>query len=306
MKSKAVKIFLLALICSFMADTSACINVYRTLLNGEVVYRSTGGGVVGVSEIIPQAMERKSQKLYEKFLETDSLHYLSDYAAALIYLGKYEEAKRSYQKIERELPNQYTTASNLGTLYELMGQPDSALIWINKSIAINPRSHAGSEWIHIKILEFKLASDQDIKASILGLDFGNKAVPANPKNYELDELKRHIWYQLGERLPFVGDTNQIVGNIYFDLGNLIAQTEDVQAALESFHEAEKYGYDSELLQLRIEALEKLAKKAIPSERAQRIKDFIREYFEIIFIFLIGAPVVVVLIFRLKSSRKTKA
>lgn len=276
------KIILILLCIAFIESSFACINEYRTLLTGEVVYTDPSSGKVWNREIDTLKLRNKSNELLAAYKRSDSLEYYSDYAAALTYLGEYQKAKKIYEQIEKLSPNLYTTASNLGTIYELLGKPDSALTWIKKSIKLNPKSHKGSEWIHIKILEFKLSKSQDIQNSILGLDFGRDKIPSNPNNYDLEELQNHIWHQLRERTTFVKPENEIVGNIYFDLGNILAQTRDVQAALESFEAAKEYGFESDLMTQRVAEFEKLALKAKPNQLKEDAKDFIKDNFKILF------------------------
>lgn len=276
------KIILILICLAFIESSFACINEYRTLLTGEVVYTDPSSGKVWNREIDTLELRNKSDELLAAYKRSDSLEYYSDYAAALTYLGEYQKAKNIYEQIEKLSPSVYTTASNLGTIYELIGKPDSALIWIKKSIKLNPKSHKGSEWIHIKILEFKLSKSQDIQNSILGLDFGKDKTPSNPNNYDLEELQNHIWHQLRERTTFVKPENEIVGNIYFDLGNILAQTRDVQAALESFEAAKEYGFESDLMTQRIAEFEKLALKAKPNQLKEDAKDFIKDNLKILF------------------------
>lgn len=256
----------------------ACINEYRTLLTGEVVYKQPINGKIWTQEIDTFKLREKSNKLLSQYKATDSLEYLSDYAASLIYLKDYNKAKTIYEKIETKSPNLYTTASNLGTIYELIGKPKLALEWIKKSVTLNPDSHEGSEWIHIKILEFKINNSENYKASILELDFGNEALPTNGNNYDLRELSNHIWHQLRERSNFVKPKNKIVGNIYFDYGNIIAQTKDVQAALESYKAAKEYGFTSPLMEERIITFEKLAKKTEPYKDAKELQKVVENNF----------------------------
>lgn len=253
--------FLIITLLLSIESSFACINEYRTLLTGEVIYTEPSSGKVWNREIDTLELTVKSKKLLAAYKRSDSIEYYSDYAAALTYLGKYQKAKKIYIEIEQHTPNLYTTASNLGTIYELIGKPDSAVVWIKKAIRLNPKSHKGSEWIHLKILECKLSKSVDITTSILGLNFGNSEKPGNPNNYNLEELKEHIWHQLRERTIFVKPENTIVGNLYFDLGNILAQTTDVQAALESYEAAREYGFESELMNVRISELKSLAKRA---------------------------------------------
>lgn len=235
------------------------------------------------------------------YRQSDSIAYYSDYGAALVYLGEFQKAKKIYEEIERLSPNLYTTASNLGTIYELIGKPKLALDWIKKSIELNPNSHKGSEWIHIKILEFKINNTTDYSKSILGFDFGNTEIPFNKNDYDLNELENHIRHQLSERSNFVKPENKIVGNIYFDLGNILAQTLDVQSALESYEAAKEYGFETEILNQRIVALEKLTTKATDQKN---FIDFVKNNF--IFLFWTGLILfilIIVLIIRWVLVRK---
>ena len=270
------------LISILYINTFACINEHRTLLSGEIVHDGHSSGKVWTKTIDTTALKLKANTLWHNYIATDSLEYLSDYGAALIYLGKYTKAKSIYEQIEHQSPDLYTTASNLGTLYELTGKPDSALIWIKKSIELNPKSHDGSEWVHIKILKFKLSDSKDYNTSILGLSFGEDEKPTNPNNYNLKELQQHIWHQLTERSRFVKPTNLIVGNIYFDLGNILAQTRDVQSALKSYEAAKEYGFESELMNERINKFESMTGKANTYQFLFIIMEIIKANFLLVF------------------------
>ena len=276
---KSILLFLLFLV---VKSSTACINEYVTLINGDVHYSDGTYGRVASKVIDSLELTQKSKELLSSYKKTNSIETYSDYAAALIYLGKYEEAKTIYLEIEKRAPNLYTTASNLGTLYELTGKVDSALIWIKKSVELNPESHRGSEWIHIKILEYKRSKTSNIQSSILELDFGNKELPANPNNYDLDQLKEHIWHQLAERTTFVKPKNEIVGNIYFDLGNILAQTRNLESALESYEAAKEYGFESTLMKQRIETMQKMTTPAKIQNTRDSSKSFIMRNFEIFF------------------------
>jgi tetratricopeptide (TPR) repeat protein len=301
--------FLIITLILSIGSSFACINEYRTLLTGEVIYTDPSSGKVWNCEIDTLELITKSEELLTTYKRSDSLEYYSDYAATLTYLGEYQKAKSIYEEIEQIKPNLYATASNLGTIFELIGKPDSAIIWIKKSMELNPESHKGSEWIHIKILEHKLSKSTDIATSILGLNFGETERSTNPNNYDLEELREHIWHQLRERTTFVKPKNTIVGNLYFDLGNVLAQTRDVQAALESYESAKEYGYESKLMTKRINEFEKLALKAKPNQLKEDAKDFIRDNFKILFwsgfIAFIGFIALLIWLIRRRKKGKTK-
>ncbi|UTW61586.1 tetratricopeptide repeat protein [bacterium SCSIO 12741] len=249
--------------CLFLSGFSSfsCINVYRTTLDGNVHSSDAYRGIVYPKSIDAAKLRLEAQRLEKRWGTDSSYQDLSDYAAALIYLGELEKSKSIYHFLESQRPGSYVTASNLGTIYELLGKPDSAHYWIARSMKINPQSHGGSEWIHLKILEFQLNPDRDSTSSILGLDFGKEGIPENIKGIHLIELRDHLTIQLKERGYFVKPPNWIVGNIYFDYGNVIAQTLNVEAALESYEEAAKFGFHSPLMEKRENALQSLAWRA---------------------------------------------
>ena len=80
---------LLLLICIVSLKSSfACLNEYRTLLTGKVIYTDPSSGKVRGKKIDIQALKIKAKDLLDAFERSDSLEYYSDYAAALIYLGE--------------------------------------------------------------------------------------------------------------------------------------------------------------------------------------------------------------------------
>ena len=194
------------------------------------------------------------------YQESNSFKDLADYAAMLTYLGEYQNAKNIYHNLEKRHPDLYRTASNLGTIYELIGKPDSAYFGIKRSLELNPNSHHGSEWIHLKILNFKLSQSQDYSQSILGFDFGDNFKP-KMEHDSLNHWLHHIEHQLQERTIFVKPKNKIVGNLYFDYGNLLALTTDLEAAIEAYEHAQEYGYNTELLRFRLKYFKKMAVEA---------------------------------------------
>lgn len=250
------KLFLL-LATSISLTTFACINEYAAFPDST----ARDVNITGLSEIEPsnrrtkKELEKAAQVKYLTYRTTKSLKAYSDYAAILIYLDSLEKAKKIYIEIEKLEPNLYTTASNLGTLYELEGQNDSALFWIKKSIQLNPNSHNGTEWIHVKILEFKNSETNNYEKSILGLDFGNDNIP---KKIERSKISAYgLFYQLRERLNFIKSNDKIMGSLFFDLGNLVAHQYGIKRSLEFYKKAVKFGFHSPIMEKRTKYFQKL-------------------------------------------------
>lgn len=257
-----IYLLLIGSIIGNLTPVAACVNTYGINILGESTYFEESDFLADnakhYSTHLDSTQLRKKQKLLEQRiqqyrlrgkLKTDSaIQDLSDYAALLIVLGQPRQAANNLRTIEQSHPGLYNTAINLGTAYELLGINDSAWYWIKRGVAINPKSHKGSEWIHVKILEAKIELERDpawlTNHSILGISFGSQAFPILPKKikqkpYSL--LKSHLEYQLRERMFFVHPQDTIVGELLFMLADLYALDIGVESALPLYNRALDYG-----------------------------------------------------------------
>ena len=245
----------------------SCINEYRALLSGEVVFTDARN-----ASPIGRFNANNKPYLLKKLHEADSVYRLtgrledySDLGSMLVYTGQFLKAKQIFQKIEQKAPGLYQTAANLGTTYELLGQNDSALYWIKRAVEISPNSHRGSEWIHVKILETKIKANGDEqylwKHNILSLDFGEDKIPVNKNNIDLNDLRVQLYDQLNERMSFIKPKDPIVAQLLFDLGNASALTTDATSGFQIYRSSKEYGYTSDLFDKRLSYFEKLQSKA---------------------------------------------
>ncbi|MBL7976634.1 MAG: tetratricopeptide repeat protein [Candidatus Kapabacteria bacterium] len=263
----SIKLLAVILFLFIGPSVHCCINEYRTLLNGEVVF-TDGGNVAPIGRFNANDKPYLLKKLHESdsiYRLTGKLEDYSDLGSMLVYTGQYFKAKQIFQEIEQKSPGLYQTAANLGTTYELLGQNDSALYWIKRAVEINPNSHSGSEWIHVKILEAKVKANGDEKYlwthSILSLDFGDDKIPVNKNNLDLQNLREHLYNQLNERMSFIKSKDPIVAQLLFDLGNVCALARDATSGLQVYKSAKEYGYASDLFDKRLSYFEKLQFKA---------------------------------------------
>ncbi len=242
----------------FSINAFACLNGEQMVLaNKELLYVDHSGEVpYGHGFGSKEQVEEFLIKLEKGYQETKDLDYLSDKGFILIILGKYNEAIELYKKIESMQPGRYSTASNIGTAYELIGNNKEALKWIEKAIEIEPNSHSRSEWIHVNILKTKIKGDQYISSEhLIGKDFGKEKYPKSDLNKdELQLLKMQLYYQLNERISFVKHKDKIVAQLLFDLGNLAFLTNQKEDAMEDYEMAKEYGFESPVLNERLQAV----------------------------------------------------
>ena len=202
-----------------------------------------------------EAIIKDLRKLYK---ETNDIDYLSDIGVVLILQKKYNEAIKLYNQIEKTHPNRYSTASNLGTIYELTGDNVNALKWIEKALKINPISHNSSEWIHVNILKAKVNNLIFSSQNIIKTNFTFESLPkTNLKNENLESLRFQIYCQLNERMSFIKEKDKSIAVLLFDLANidyLLGKKSNQYKEL--YKMAIGYGFDKKFVEDRLKAIEK--------------------------------------------------
>jgi len=251
-KLHIVLLGLLAPVAVFTPQTLACINDYVPNHKAIVASRNVVGDLTKV-DLFEQWSARRDRLRKETEAGGD-YKVRNDLASALMHTGAPKAAIQILEEIERTNPALYRTASNLGTAYELSGDPNKALGWIRKGIERNPESHETSEWLHVRVLEKKISgmkvSSWENDTSLLGLNFGNSATPMPPTTFPtgnsgepltLEQVEAGLKYQLHERLQFVKPPDEIVASLLFDLGNIIALKPDgIGMAQGTYELASKY------------------------------------------------------------------
>lgn len=250
------KIVILLLFCLYFATKgSACGNVFYVLnKDGQLIYLGYDWDNPFNKNFNLANQVTKLKKLEKKLRKEKTYLLLSDYALALMKLGKPAEAVQILSKLYQHYPNEYKLASNLGTAYELTGQVDSALKYIRRGLRLNPNDHLGSEWIHVKILEAKqqLAANPNYLKTHTVLEL-------NTKQQHDSLVMLHLAIQLKERVPFTpGGYNEIMASLFSDLGDLTFQFKSIQYADAYYHIAQNYyGVKSAALTEKINKMKKL-------------------------------------------------
>jgi tetratricopeptide (TPR) repeat protein len=216
------KIGVLLLSCiSLLTPASACINSYEEAL----IYHQ--------GRPDPKEAQKHRIELEKKYARNPDHETANDYAVALLYVGEPKKAIALLQQVEKMHAGAYRTAANLGTAYELDGQDALALAWIKEGVRRNPKDHEGTEWLHVKILEAKLAIKRDPRwlddNNVLGIDFGKGTLPEMPSRLPIDflgaqknlkETRAALSYQLDERLKFVDAPEPVVGDLFHAWANI--------------------------------------------------------------------------------------
>jgi tetratricopeptide (TPR) repeat protein len=223
------------------------------------------------ANVYPESVLAKLDIITSKLLKSGAYKILSDFAWYELRVGNKEKALRLLEQLYQAYPNEYNIVANLGTAYELTGNNAMALELLRKAVSINPSSHFGSEWIHIRILEQKTAKEPDYK-KIINLGTGDFAGWLIDKSYRFsppaDSLKIQLAYQLHERISLLRPPDAVVAQLVLDFADIIAKHNSSTEAIPFYEYAANYGTASmqEVVKARKNVLEKTEREVINTFR----------------------------------------
>lgn len=252
-----IKLCLLFVFILFGFNGQSCVNTYHTVDAHGNIHELGQTGFRGFNKNfnLPK-INRNLPDLLKKIEVEKSPYLLSDYAILLMKAGKTAEALEILQVLSVHLPNEYKIAANLGTAYELNGQLDSALVYIQKGLDINPNSHEGSEWVHVRILETKIAMLNQPNL----LD-NRSVLQLTAKEIVDTSVRNHIEIQIRERFPFCPGPDPIMASLLIDLGDCYAETFSFEYAKAFYNMAEGYyGADQDLVRAKTQKMLQLRAK----------------------------------------------
>ncbi len=249
MKAFACCLFLLIA----TVTTQACVNYSGsgTAFNGEWVRGASPYRLMELRRALRRDLQQDGAKLEAQLRGSTNYNDRSDYSIALMYLGRSKEAVELLQQLEKEQPGNYFIAANLGTAYELSDNNKEAARWIAEGIHRNPESHERTEWLHLKILQAKMAQESDPdyfkKHSVLDLRPEGLGSPIviGEQTLSATQLEEAIQHQLAERLQFVKPPEAAVASLLFDYAAVEAISKTLESAKTVLAFAVEYGYPSD-------------------------------------------------------------
>ncbi|MDM1550356.1 tetratricopeptide repeat protein [Empedobacter falsenii] len=282
----------------------ACLNgESRILSTDSYLYEDREGNIPYGHTFYTENLDNDLKKIDSLFAVKPDADLLSDKGLILILQGKYQQAIDLYLEVEKKYPNRYSTASNIGTAYELIGDNENALKWISKALVLNPDSHNKSEWIHQNILKIKLKQLQLSSESLINTDFGNEDFPVSTLSKEdLNSLKNQLYFQLNERRSFIQPKDEIMAQLLFDYGNILLLLGEKEAK-EVYEIAKQYGFSNELIDRRIEESKSIKSySSSNSNEENSLKKFFQKNWDTILITLLSI-IIFFFVFKAKERKR---
>ncbi len=249
-------ILCVSLVFSLMASAAnACLWIDGTTIDGGRTRLSGHFIASQLRSIIAETPKTKLEELMELRQAAEVPDSDQDWnSVKKILAGDLDLAIKELIEFERINPGEYSTAANLGTAYELIGDNKQALKWISEAINRNPESHDGTEWLHQLILETKIQLEASPNA------FENERVIPLPEyfditskvtiggtQYDINEIGKALEFQLHERLVFVKPRDVVVSELLFSLARILAHTTTVEAGIDLLELSNQYGFKDKAL-----------------------------------------------------------
>lgn len=245
-------LFLLVLIFN-AAASHACLNYYYSIDSEGHFHDAEGLRRAFNTNFNTTLIEKKLKKLQVELKTNKDYKLLSDYAVLLLKAGKTAVALDILEQLSLKHLDDYQIAANLGTTYELSGNNEKALEYIKRGIELNPDSHGGSEWVHVKLLETKLMLAENPSyldsMTVLNLSKGQKMS---------GKVRDQLMIQIRERFPFCKGPDPIMASLLMDLGDCYANQKSVEFAKASYEIAKHYyGASGETIDSKIDRMKSI-------------------------------------------------
>ena len=191
---------------------------------------------------------------------------LSDAAVYLTQLGKYQEALQLLRWLHQEHPNEAKIASNLGFVFELQQELDSATFYLEKSIELSAPNN--QEWAHLKLIAAQQQQVENpnwvLEHKVLNLQWDTSFYASSHYNNYNDVQRdsiRNLRYKtyanqfdtlwsialhLKERIPYTPAPNLIIANAMKELADYLAAHLTIKEAFVAYKIALHYDPSNQL------------------------------------------------------------
>ncbi|RYD33417.1 MAG: hypothetical protein EOP86_13450 [Verrucomicrobiaceae bacterium] len=168
----------------------------------------------------------------------------NDEAVRMVLKGNPRGALEKLKQIEADHPGLYATAANLGTCYELIGDDVQALHWIREGLERNPYSHMLAEWLHVRVLEAKIALKSDPSwlnsHTITGLDPDQRSFETLQGNKDTEGVLASLRSQCTVRALFIKPQDPVMAQLLYEAATFMLD-ERANSVASTLALAMKYG-----------------------------------------------------------------
>jgi hypothetical protein len=172
-----------------------------------------------------------------------------DAAVQKMFEGDAAGARTALEALVQQSPENYYLCANLGVACELAGDLPAAMAWLEKSLAINPGAHGGTEWMHAAVIRARMALEKDAAwldtHTISGIPRG--VVPKGftlrdgSRTLSLKDIHQSLVAHTLARLVFVKPKDAVAASLLTELAEVEARLFSIESGSAMLKLAERYG-----------------------------------------------------------------
>ena len=167
----------------------------------------------------------------------------NDLVIARLFMRQFAAALDLSTKLVARHPKDYGIVITHAAALELNGKIREAIPFMEQAIALNPKSHKGSEWIHLNLLKQRLNGEAAISPwALIGYDLRPDSLPTKPDSVVLRALVKQVHYQVNDRIFFTPKNDPLFGALVFAYADLLYLNGYRNQAKREYERAASYGF----------------------------------------------------------------
>ena len=167
----------------------------------------------------------------------------NDLVIAYFFSKQFSSALELSTRLVARYPKNYSVVITHAAALELNGNIAEATSFMEQAIALNPKSHKGSEWIHVNLLKQRLEGEAGVSPwALIGMDLRPDSALVKPDSVDLKALVKQIHYQVNDRMYFTPEHDPLFGALVFAYADLLHLNGYRNQAKREYERAATYGY----------------------------------------------------------------
>lgn len=199
-----------------------CINMVERVpgVSQEAVeFYDVGHVVVDQDSLLSYIVEKKA------VCDRQVSYECNDLVIAYLFARQFGSALDLSTRLAAKYPQDYNVMITHAAALELNAMVSEAIPFMEKAIALNPRSHKGSEWIHLNLLRQRLKGDPGVSPwALIGIDLRPDSLLTKPEGLDVKALVKQVHYQVNDRIFFTPAHDPLFGAMLFAYADLLELT----------------------------------------------------------------------------------
>lgn len=167
----------------------------------------------------------------------------NDLVIGWLFQKNFKKALNLSTRLVAKFPNTYSVVITHAAALELNGKPAEAIPFMKHALELEPKSHKGSEWIHLNLLQQRVLGEAGVDPwKLIGSDLRPLGTLAAPAGTDVKALLRQVHYQVNDRLFFTPTDDRLFGALLFAYADLLELNGYKSQAARMRERSANYGY----------------------------------------------------------------